>query len=208
MSSGSSTDRGRPADEAGFQPWQFYLLLSLGAATWAVVVSRDSHPAALLLISAGVIGAGLAAIALHGALAAFFGQQSDEKPLSAGAKDVLEREKALVLRSIKELEFDHAMRKVGDRDFAEIGARLRARAMELIQSLDRAGGQVSSAPAGSRPTTSALQNAGAPGLHSETYSALRPTPSAIASTDHECSACGTRNDADAKFCKHCGTNLT
>ena len=40
----------------------------------------------------------------------------------------LEREKTLVLRSIKDLEFDHAMGKVSEKDFAEMGARLRARA--------------------------------------------------------------------------------
>ena len=43
-------------------------------------------------------------------------------------KDLLERDKALVLRSIKELEFDRAMGKVGDADFAEVSAGLRARA--------------------------------------------------------------------------------
>ena len=42
----------------------------------------------------------------------------------------------LTLRSIKELEFDHAMGKVAQKDFAEIGARLRARALELMDQLD------------------------------------------------------------------------
>jgi hypothetical protein len=39
----------------------------------------------------------------------------------------LEREKFLVLRSIKEVEFDRAMGKISDADFHEVAGRLRAR---------------------------------------------------------------------------------
>ena len=52
---------------------------------------------------------------------------------------VLEREKLLVLRSIKELEFDRAMGKVSPKDFDEMAGRLRARAMSLMQQLDTEG---------------------------------------------------------------------
>ena len=52
----------------------------------------------------------------------------------------LEREKALVLRSIKELEFDFAMGKVSQADFDEMGGRLRRRAMGLIVQLDASTG--------------------------------------------------------------------
>ena len=48
----------------------------------------------------------------------------------------MEREKALVLRSIKELEFDRAMGKVSPRDFDEMSTRLRTRAMMLIKQAD------------------------------------------------------------------------
>ena len=48
----------------------------------------------------------------------------------------LEREKTLVLRSIKELEFDNAMGKLSPKDFEEMGSRLRARAMMLMKQLD------------------------------------------------------------------------
>ena len=41
-----------------------------------------------------------------------------------------------MLRSIKELEFDHAMGKVSDQDFAEMGLRLRTRAAGLMRQLD------------------------------------------------------------------------
>ena len=52
----------------------------------------------------------------------------------------LEREKSLVLRSIKDLEFDHAMGKLSDNDFAEMGARLRGRAAGLLRQLDAGSG--------------------------------------------------------------------
>jgi hypothetical protein len=48
----------------------------------------------------------------------------------------LEREKTIVLRAIKELEFDRAMGKVSDADCAEMVGKLRARAVRLIRQLD------------------------------------------------------------------------
>src|SRR5262245_13387721 len=56
--SATSTDR-RQADTRGsFHYWHFFLLLAMAGATVAVVVSRETHPAALLLLSAAVICAG------------------------------------------------------------------------------------------------------------------------------------------------------
>ena len=48
----------------------------------------------------------------------------------------LEREKNLLLRSIKELEFDRAMGKVAEGDYEEMVGRLRSRAVRLLQQLD------------------------------------------------------------------------
>src|SRR4051812_44242439 len=39
----------------------------------------------------------------------------------------LEREKQLLLKALKELDFDHKMGKVSDADFKEIGGQFRAR---------------------------------------------------------------------------------
>ena len=60
--------------------------------------------------------------------------------LSESMRAVLEREKMLVLRSIKELEFDRAMGKVSTKDFDEMAGRLRARAMSLMRQLDTEAG--------------------------------------------------------------------
>ncbi len=142
--SATSTDR-RPAESpASFQAWHFFLLLSMAGATAAVVVSRETHPAALLLLSAAVICAGLVAIGLTMAVGGFF-TRTTIAPISVSKRHELEREKGLVLRSIKELEFDKATGKVSDADFADISRRLRARAVALMQELEQAAGD---APAG------------------------------------------------------------
>ncbi len=108
----------------------------MAGATAAVMVSRETHPAALLLLSAAVICAGLVAVAMTQAVAGFF-KRTPVAPLPVNARAALEREKALVLRSLKELEFDKAMGKVSEADFADISQRLRARAIALMQDLDR-----------------------------------------------------------------------
>jgi hypothetical protein len=200
MNSGSSTEPHRAGD-IGLQAWHFYLLLSMAAAIWAVAVARDTHPAALLLISGAVIASGLAAAALYYALTGFLGVRIAASPPPARLRDAIDREKTLVLRSIKELEFDHAMRKVSDQDFAEIGSRLRARAMELIEDLDRL--EQASGARADEPVFVRLA-AEAPVADDVGVFAGLVEPAAVS---RDCGACGTANDADARFCKGCGARL-
>ena len=219
MSSGSSTESRRRPD-ASLQAWHFYLLLSMAAAIWAVVVSRDTHPAALLLISAAVVAAGLTAAALHHALAGFFGTRAAPAgpALESGTRDALAAEKALVLRSIKELEFDHAMKKVSDADFAEIGSRLRARAIELMRDLDAPSGPEAGpvAPAPARePASRAAEPAPIPESIDRAAEPASAAPTVFAQLgDAEerarpvCATCGRENDSDARFCKHCGARIS
>jgi len=110
----------------------------MAGATAAVMVSRETHPAALLLLSAAVICSGLVAIALTRAVSGFF-NRTPSPVLPITARQTLERDKALVLRSLKELEFDRAMGKVSDADYSEISQRLRAKAIVLMQDIERAG---------------------------------------------------------------------
>ena len=185
MSSGTSTDRDARQGGAGFEVWHLYLMLSLGGAITVVMVSQNTHPAALLLLSAAVLATGLVATMIHHGLAALLGARAVEPRLTERSREGLERDKALVLRSIKELEFDRAMRKVGDADFAEIGASLRARAMSIMQLLegtladDRPPAVVPDAPA---------------------------TPDVVAERG-ACAECGGSVDPDGRFCKHCGARL-
>ncbi len=131
-----STDRD-PSPSDAFQPWHVYALLGMVAAAAAVWSARNTHPLALVLLSASALAAGVVALAIHRAVAAFLGRGGDITPLGERQREVLEREKALVLRSIKELEFDRAMGKIGIADFEAISSRLRARALTLMQDLAR-----------------------------------------------------------------------
>ena len=154
--------------------------MGMAGATVAVWRATDTQPAALLLLSAAVLAAGLVAIAVHYTVLAFQGQATLERDsLDTKTRQALEQEKAMVLRSIKELEFDRAMRKVGDADFAELDGRLRARAVALMEQLETAPVATPKLPA--------------------------PAVSDEAGT---CPACGVPNDDDARFCKSCGQRLT
>ena len=193
MSSESSTSRAKPARDNSFQVRHLYLLLAMAGATWAVVVSPHTHPAALLLLSAAILAAGFAASALHQALLGFFTGDAVMPPvLKSRDRAAIEADKALVLRSIKELEFDRAMGKVSDADFSEIGGRLRARAVALMNDLD-----LDAARSGNR-----------------TKASKPPAEGGVAMTAREddqiashCGACGAARDPDAVFCKHCGARL-
>jgi len=157
----------------------FFLLLSMVGAIVAVALARETHPAALLLLSAAVVAAGLVGLAFHRALVGFFSGDQPAETLTARSRSDLEREKALALRSIKELEFDHAMGKLSDADFSDLAGRLRARAIALMQELERA-------PA----APSAPVRVDAP-----------------ARVDRQCASCHTQNDPDARFCKQCGAKI-
>jgi hypothetical protein len=186
MNSGSSTETPAASRDAGLQPWHFYLLLAMGAASWAVITSRHNQPAALLLLTAGILAAGAAAAALHHALLGFFGGRGTGLSATANPKrrETLEREKMLVLRSIKELEFDHAMKKLSDADFEDLSGRLRQRALSLLEEIDRVKPDEPPAAAATRVDSV-------------------PEPPA-ASVGNFCASCGAAFDADARFCKHCG----
>jgi len=127
----------RDADP-GFRPWHFFVLASLAAVTAAVVMSRRSAPEHLILVSLTIGAAGAAAAGLYRMLAPLAIRDVSrlrDRP-SERMRAALEREKTLVLRSIKELEFDNAMGKLSPKDFEEMGSRLRARAMMLMKQLD------------------------------------------------------------------------
>jgi hypothetical protein len=211
MSSATSTD-------GGFRPWHFFVLAALAAATVAVLMSRQSTPAHLILISITIGSAGAAAAAFYRMLVPLtvddvtvLGQRQSER-----ARAAMEREKALVLRSIKELEFDRAMGKVSPRDFEEMSARLRGRAMMLIKQADEGGAgyrelieRELSARLVTRPRSGATED-------SPTVASLEPPEARPASARNRnvdsapaqfCAACGTGSDRDAAFCKRCGARL-
>lgn len=184
----------QPAADAGFRPWHFFVLASLMAATAAVIMSRRSSPEHLILISLTIGAAGAAAAGFYRMLAplATADPLLYAEPLSERTRAALEREKALTLRSIKELEFDRAMGKVSEKDFEEMAGRLRTRAIALIKELDTEN-------AGYR---SVIEHELGARLAASKGSQAVAAPSAL-----RCASCGGDNDADAAFCKRCGSRL-
>jgi hypothetical protein len=192
MSSEASIDRreGDAADAAPsheqLQPWQFFTLAGLAGATAVVFVTREATPAAVVLLSLIVGAAACVGIAAWRMLGPLGGEQRARggQLLGGRTRIALEREKTLVLRAIKDLEFDRAMGKVADGDFTEMSARLRARASGLLRQLDRGAGYRSE-------------------IERELATRLKVPPARARSS----CACGTANDSDARFCKACGQQL-
>jgi hypothetical protein len=116
--------------------------------------------------------------------------------LGGRTRAALDREKSLVLRSIKELEFDRAMGKVSEKDFAEMSGRLRARAMGLMRQLDAGASYREQIE---KEVAQRVSKAGG--------AAWSTTPDPLDATERLCTACATGNDPDARFCKTCGAKL-
>jgi hypothetical protein len=167
------------SSETSTKPGQVFVLLSMAAATVAVMLTRNTHPAALLVMSAGVLACGLAAYFFHTALYSLVGPKRAPVAVTGQRRETLAADKNRILHTIKELEFDHRMGKVNAKDFDTLSAPLRRKAAMLIEELDR----IDAAPP-SPPTEASARR--------------------IVLT---CPDCDTINDPDAKFCKSCGAKL-
>ena len=191
MSSETSTER-----HESLQPWQLFTLAGLIGATVVVFLSRGQSPAAIILLSCAVFAAAyIGATALRTVLPLAGAPPADApEVLGDRARAALEREKTLVLRSIKELEFDRGMGKVSEKDFAEMSARLRARAARLMRQLD----------AGSIYREQIEKEVERRIATTANPKSKTPSPK---SQGAECAACAAVNDADARFCKSCGARL-
>ena len=195
------TDAARERDT--LRPWHFFVLVSLVAATAAVVLTKEARPEHLVLISLTIGAAGFAGAAFYRTLAPLVGavaRPAADDGLSQSMRAVLEREKMLVLRSIKELEFDRAMGKLSEKDFEEMSARLRARAMSLMRQLDTRGGYRELIE---RELKARVNNPSARPAREKRVTPDPGVPKTVAGT----CACGVTNDLDAAFCKRCGTKL-
>jgi len=127
----------------------------------------------------------------------------------------VEREKQLVLKAIKEIEFDYQMRKIAERDYREMVERYRNRAMRLISELEAGGdfrGLIEKElklrlelPVTDRPAPPPSVVAPAPAPAPAIVPAVSRLPAADARLT--CPTCGTSNDPDAKFCKSCAAKL-
>jgi hypothetical protein len=204
MSSASSTEglkKGR--ESTPFQPWQFFVLAGLAAATAGVFVSRGTSPANVIFISIIIGAAALAGTAVYRMLLPLVVPEAAESAEMIGGRTraALEREKLLVLRSIKELEFDRAMNKISAQDYDEMVARLRSRAVRLMRQLDAGGSGYREII--ERELAGRLGRAAA----AKSTTPIEPSETPDTSFAGACVSCGTINESDARFCKHCGSKV-
>ena len=176
------------------QPWQFFLLGGMLAATATVIVATGQSPANIIILSLTVVSVSFVGLGAYRMLAPLVSADVDA-PITIGgrARVALEREKALVLRSLKELEFDFAMRKISQADFDEMAGRLRQRALGLMEQLDAGGGY-----------REQIEQEVAERLG---RSEGRSEGDGLSRRQDACGDCGTANDPDARFCKSCGAKL-
>jgi hypothetical protein len=182
-------------------------------ATVGVILSQQSTPEHLVLISLTIISAGLAAAGFYRMLAPLAAPDATmfAEPLSERERAALQREKMLVLRSIKELEFDRSMGKLSDRDFDEMAVRLRTRAMTLMKQLDEGAGgyrELIERELRSRLAKSPRPGIRVPGSDASASGARVDVAASATAALGTCVTCGTANDADAAFCKRCGGKLS
>ncbi len=112
------------------------------------------------------------------------GAGASPSDLSFARREELEREKKLLLKAIKEVEFDRDTGKLEGSEAAEAIRRYRARAVEILRALDE-GPQRRYEAAIEEELRKRLAAAGPP----------------------VCPSCGAKNDHDAAFCKKCGAKL-
>ena len=186
----------RAIDTSSFRPWHLFALAALAAAMAAILVGRPSDPVGAVLLTLAVGAAGFVGLMIYRAIKPLTQSTFEETTVMVGSRSraAVEREKTLVLRSIKELEFDRAMGKVSEADFEEMGRRLRARAIRLMKQLDVEA--VDFLAVIERELAQRL------GRQAE------PAEAAAGVAGRTCGGCGTANDGDARFCKTCGATLS
>ena len=211
MRSDTSTNskRKRPRRAASIQPVHLLILGTVSAATAGAFIAQGTRPANIVFVTLAIVSTGVAVAALYRALRPLASDVEPIQPDMTGGRTraALEREKTIVLRTIKELEFDRAMGKVSETDCEEMIGRLRARAVRLIRQLD-------AGSAGYRQLIERELDARLEVLDkgSQNGSANAPIaapvgPPGFSAGASSCAVCGTINDADARFCKACGTKL-
>jgi len=190
-----------PAAEGGIRPWHLLMMATVLAIAAGVFATRGTSPVNAVAVAVAIGSVAWVAAAVARTVAPLVAPELGEQTDMVGGRTraALEREKFLVLRSIKEVEFDRAMGKISDADFHEVERRLRARAAGLLRLLDAdRSGYRALIERELATRVGRVPLAGPP-------SAGSPAPPGVPSG--ECAACGAANDADARFCKSCGARI-
>ena len=194
------------SESGGIRPWHLLLLATLVAVAGGMLAVRGTSTVNVVAVGVTIASAALVAAAAARTVAPLVSPEIGEQTEMLGGRTraALEREKMLVLRSIKEVEFDRAMGKISDADFREMSGRLRARAVGLLRQLD--GDASGYRTVIERELAARVGPAPAPGS---------AAPAAAANADARaeesrrgfCPSCGAAHDEDARFCKKCGARI-
>jgi hypothetical protein len=197
-----------PATVSSFRPWHLFVLAALVASTIAILVARPSDPVVAVLLTLAIGAGGLVGLMTYRTIKPLTQRDFSESAMMSGSRTraAVEREKTLVLRSLKELEFDRAMGKVSPHDFDEMGGRLRSRAISLMKQLDVEA--VDFLAVIERELRGRLEAAGEdPDAAAGVVAAPAVSSTSSSPAGRLCEDCETSNDVDARFCKGCGKPL-
>jgi hypothetical protein len=190
--------------EGGIRPWHLLLIATVLAVAAGVFAARGTSTVNIVAIAVAIATVAWVTATVARTVAPLVAPELGEQTEMLGGRTraSLEREKMLVLRSIKEVEFDRAMGKISDADFNEVAARLRARAAGLLRQLDadRSGYRALI----ERELATRVGRLPAPQPATTPAETAVPAPAA---PDGTCLSCGTANDLDARFCKGCGEKI-
>ena len=181
--------------------WKFVAGFASFTVLLTVLAGVLVGPAVGILILAG--GTLIGAIALFwSSLRALFGETklSPEDAFAIGAPSVEEEQKRAVLRAIKDLEFEHAVGKISKQDYDTLIARYRNEAKRLLRLIEQK----------ARPERDAVEHLVKERLAAQGVNPQQrqePPFSKPESKSAVCPSCEAENDADAVFCKKCGTRL-
>ncbi len=219
MSSAISTDAARSreardteapkhdkAASSGLLPWHFFALVILAAATAVLVASRGASVQRLVMLFLVITAAGIAGLAVFRTLQPLVRQDAGDRTVMVGrrTRTSLERQKLLILRAIKEFEFDYAMKKVSDADVQEMTTRLRSRAAGIIRQLEAGDGYREQIE---RELHARLAQRPAPVSKAASGAARVEAPEPSGRDTVVCDGCRALNEADARFCKACGQKI-
>lgn len=123
----------------------------------------------------------------------------------------LREERRRVLRALNELRFDHEMGKLSKADYDVVRQGFELRALEVMRALDASASlhpELAARLGVETPVDPLAQTKSDP---EPEMPAAAPVAAAQAETPpaetRACAACDGANDADARFCKHCGKEL-
>ena len=112
-------------------------LAASGTLVYLLVAGGARSVASIFVAAAALVLALVVYLMARAGLALLREPVHAEVQLATGrVRKELEREKQGLLKALKELEFDHAMRKISDEDYADIAARYRGRAIQVMKRLD------------------------------------------------------------------------